>query len=86
MKEAGVVGVEVPLWYGLLAPKATPRDIVRTLAKAVASAAQSAEMRQKLAQDGAEPVGNTPAEFDRQLREEIARWAEVVRVSGAKAD
>ena len=86
MKEAGVGGVEVPLWYGLLAPKATPRDIVRTLAKAVASASHSAEMRQKLAQDGAEPVGNTPAEFDRQLREEIARWAEVVRVSGAKAD
>ena len=86
MKEAGVEGVEVPLWYGLLAPKATPRDIVRTLAKAVASASHSAEMRQKLAQDGAEPVGNTPAEFDRQLREEIARWAEVVRVSGAKAN
>ena len=86
MKEAGVVGVEVPLWYGLLAPKATPRDIVRTLASAVAKAAQSEELRKKLAQDGAEPVGNTPEEFDRQLRAEVTRWAEVVKVSGAKAD
>jgi len=86
MKEAGVAGVEVPLWYGLLAPKATPREIVRTLAAAVAKAAHSAEMREQLARDGAEPVGNTPADFDRQLRDEVARWAEVVKVSGARAD
>jgi len=86
MKEAGVAGVEVPLWYGLLAPKATPRDIVHTLAGAVAKAAHSAEMRDQLARDGAEPVGNTPEDFDRQLREEVARWAEVVKVSGARAD
>jgi tripartite-type tricarboxylate transporter receptor subunit TctC len=86
MKEAGVAGVEVPLWYGLLAPKATPRAIVRTLATAVAGAAQSDEMRKKLAQDGAEPVGNSPEDFDRQLRDEVVRWAEVVKVSGAKAD
>src|SRR5436305_708256 len=71
MKEAGVPGVEVALWYGLLAPKATPREIVRALAKAIASAAQSAEMRQNLAQDGVEPVGNTLEEFDRQLRDEV---------------
>src|SRR5919198_1190056 len=86
MKEAGVAGVEVPLWYGLLAPKATPRAIVRTLATAVAGAAQSDEMRNKLAQDGAEPVGNSPEDFDRQLRDEVVRWAQVVKVSGAKAD
>ena len=86
MNEAGVEGVEVPLWYGLLAPKATPRDIVRTLASSVAKAAQSGEMRKKLAQDGAEPVGSTPEDFDAQLGDEVARWAEVVRVSGARAD
>ena len=86
MEEAGVEGVEVPLWYGLLAPKATPRDIVRTLASAVAKAAHSTEMRQKLAQDGAEPVGNSPEDFDAQLGDEVARWAEVVKVSGARAD
>jgi len=86
MKEAGVEGVEVPLWYGLLAPAATPREIVRTLAAAVAKAASSAELRKRLLEQGADPVGNTPEEFDRQLREEVARWAEVVKVSGARAE
>ena len=86
MKEAGVEGVELPLWYGLLAPAATPRDIVRTLAAAVAKVAHSPEMRKKLVEQGAEPVGSSPEEFDRQLREEVARWAEVVKVSGARAD
>jgi tripartite-type tricarboxylate transporter receptor subunit TctC len=86
MKEAGVEGVEVPLWFALLAPSATPSDIVRTLARAVARAAASPDTRKRLHEQGAEPVGNTPEEFERQLRDEIARWAEVVKVSGAKAD
>src|SRR3954468_14015497 len=86
MKEAGVEGVEVPLWFALLAPSATPRDIVRTLATAVARAAASPDTRKRLLEQGAEPVGNTPEEFDRQLRDEIARWAEVVKVSGAKTE
>ncbi len=86
MKEAGVEGVEVPLWFGLLAPAATPREIVRTLAAAVAKAASSADLRKRLLEQGADPVGNTPEEFDRQLREEVARWAEVVKVSGARAE
>jgi len=86
MKEAGVEGVEVPLWFGLLAPAATPREIVRTLSAAVAKAASSADLRKRLLEQGADPVGNTPEEFDRQLREEVARWAEVVKVSGARAE
>ena len=86
LKEAGVEGVEVPLWYGLLAPKATAREIVQTLAAAVAKAARAPDMQKKLAQDGAEPVGNSPEDFDRQLRAEVARWADVVKVSGARAD
>jgi tripartite-type tricarboxylate transporter receptor subunit TctC len=86
MKEAGVEGVEVPLWFGMLAPAATPREIVRTLSAAVAKAAGSPDLRQRLLEQGADPVGNTPEEFDRQLREEVARWAEVVKVSGARAD
>jgi tripartite-type tricarboxylate transporter receptor subunit TctC len=86
MKEAGVEGVEVPLWFGLLAPAATPRDIVAALAAAVARAAHAPEIRKKLVEQGADPVGNSPEEFDRQLREEVARWGEVVKVSGARAD
>ena len=85
MAEAGFPGVEVALWYGLLAPKATPRDVVNTLAAGVAKAARDEELKKRLAADGAEPVGNTPEEFDRQLREDLAKYGEVVRVSGAKA-
>lgn len=86
MKEAGVEGVEVPLWFGLLAPSATPRDIVRTLAVAVARAAHSPDTRKRLLEQGAEPVGNTPEEFDLLLRGDVARWGEVVKISGARAD
>ena len=86
MKEAGVEGVEVPLWFGMLAPAATPRETVRALASGVAKAANSPDTRKRLLEQGAEPVGNTPEEFARQLREEVARWAEVVKISGARAD
>lgn len=86
MKEAGVAGVEVVVWYGVLAPAATARDIVTKLADAVARAARSPDTRQRLLDQGAEPVGSTPEEFGKLLREEITRWAEVVKVSGARAD
>jgi tripartite-type tricarboxylate transporter receptor subunit TctC len=86
MKEAGAEGVEVPLWFGLLAPAATPKDVIAILAAAVAKAAKDPETRKKLEAQGAEPDGNTPAEFTALLRSEVVKWAEVVRVSGAKAN
>jgi len=86
MREAGFPGVEVALWYGLLAPKQTPREIVQALAGAVARATHDEEVKKRLAADGAEPVGNTPDEFDRQLKEDVAKYREVVRISGAKAN
>jgi tripartite-type tricarboxylate transporter receptor subunit TctC len=86
MKEAGVNGVEVTVWYGVLAPAATPRETVASLAAAVAKAAHDPEMRKRLAEQGAEPVGNSSEEFGKILRDEVAKWAEVVKVSGARAD
>jgi len=86
MKEAGVDGVVVPVWYALLAPAATPREIVKALGDATARAARAPDLNQKLIEQGAEPVGNTPEEFSKLLREEVTRWAEVVRISGAKAE
>ena len=86
MKEAGVADVEVPVWYALLAPAATPREIVRALADATMRAAHSPELNQKLVEQGTEPVGNSPEEFARMLKEEIPRWAEIVRISGAKPE
>jgi tripartite-type tricarboxylate transporter receptor subunit TctC len=78
MKEAGVEGVEVPLWFGLLAPAGTPNDVVQALAAAVKKGAHSPDMEKKLLEQGAEPVGSTPEEFQAMLKDEVARWAEVV--------
>jgi len=86
MKEAGVPGVEVVVWYGVFAPAATPREVVAKLADTIARAARAPDMKQRLEDLGAEPVGNTPEEFSKLFREEVTRWAEVVKVSGAKAD
>ena len=86
MKEAGVEGVEVSVWFGVFAPAATPKEIVRTLADAVMRAARDPDMRRRLHEQGAEPVGSTPEEFAKFMRAEVARWAEVVKVSGAKAE
>jgi tripartite-type tricarboxylate transporter receptor subunit TctC len=86
LKESGVNGVEVVVWYGVLAPAATSRDIINTLASAIAKAARAPDIRSRLLDQGAEPVGSSPEEFAKLLREEQTRWAEVVKVSGAKAD
>jgi tripartite-type tricarboxylate transporter receptor subunit TctC len=86
MKEAGVDGVEVPVWYALLAPAGTPPAIVKTLADAVHKAAFSAELKPRLEADGAEPVGSSPEEFAGFLKKEVAKYAEAIRASGAKVE
>ena len=86
MKEAGVDGVEVVVWYGVFAPAGTPSDIVHTLAAGVQRATREAVTRKRFLEQGADPVGSAPEEFGKFFREELARWAEVVKVSGARAD
>ena len=86
LKESGINGVEVVVWYGVLAPAGTPREIVNSLSGSIAKIARSPDMRKHLHAQGAEPLGNSPEEFAKLLREEVTRWAEVVKVSGAKAD
>jgi tripartite-type tricarboxylate transporter receptor subunit TctC len=86
MKEAGIEGVEVAVWYGIFAPAKTPSEIVQQLSQGVQRATRDAEVRKRMVEQGADPVGSTPEEFAKLLREEVARWAEVVKVSGARAD
>jgi tripartite-type tricarboxylate transporter receptor subunit TctC len=86
LKEAGVSGVEVVVWYGVLAPAGTPKDVVALLATAIGKAARSPDIRQKLLDQGAEPVGSTPEEFGVLLKDEVAKWREVVRAAGLKAE
>ncbi|MBL8379759.1 MAG: tripartite tricarboxylate transporter substrate binding protein [Burkholderiales bacterium] len=86
LREAGVNGVESTVWYGVLAPAATPRDIIATLASAIGRAARAPETRQRLTDQGAEAVGSTPDEFAAILREDVARWRDVVRAAGVKPE
>lgn len=86
LKEAGVNGVEVVVWYGVLAPAGTPKEAVAILSAAIGRAARSPDIRQKLLDQGAEPVGNTPEEFGALLKDEVTKWREVVRAAGLKAE
>jgi tripartite-type tricarboxylate transporter receptor subunit TctC len=86
MKEAGVEGVEMPVWYALLAPAGTPREIIDALHGAVLRAVQDPDFRRRLQDQGTDPVANTPEEFAKMLREDIARYAEAVKLSGAKPE
>jgi tripartite-type tricarboxylate transporter receptor subunit TctC len=85
MLEAGL-GVEATVWYGVFAPAATPRAVVSMLADAIVQAARSPDIKQRLVDQGAEPVGDAPADFDRILRNDVAKWGEVIRTSGIQVE
>ena len=80
--EAGVPGYEVVGWYGIAAPANTPRDVINKLFGEIANILQSPETREKLAADGAEPVGSTPEQFAAFIQSEIDKWSRVVKSSG----
>jgi len=85
MRESGV-DLEMAAWYGLFVPAATPRPIIDRLAAAMVKLTHAPDMKQRLQDLGADPVGSTPEEFDKQLRSEVTMWAEAVKISGARAD
>lgn len=84
--EAGVAGYEAVQWYGVLAPAATPRDIITKLHTGVVRTLQNPEVRQRLLNDGAEPVGSSPAEFATYIRSETEKWAKVIKAAGIKPE
>ena len=84
--ESGVPGFEVTAWFGMLAPKATPRDIVAKLNASVVKALKSADTRQRLGHEGLDAIGSSPAEFATYLQGEARKWAKAVEISGAKAN
>ena len=84
--ESGLPGFETSVWFGLLAPAATPRDIVDRIAAAAAQGLRSAEVKAQFAAQGIDPLGGGPREFASYIREEIAKWAKVIQASGAKID
>ena len=86
MIEAGVRGYESSTWYGLLAPKATPRAIVTKLNRETVAIVNQPEVKQHLLAEGAEPVGNTPEEFGEFIKSEIAKWGKVIRAAGLRTE
>lgn len=76
-------GYEVTLWNGLLAPAKTPPEIIDRINRAAIDALRSEEVKAKLAEQGSEPVGNTPAEFKAFIGSELAKWKKLVEISGA---
>jgi tripartite-type tricarboxylate transporter receptor subunit TctC len=84
--QMGYPGYDPGVWYGVFAPAATPRDIVNRLSASVAKALQAPDVRERLLTLGARPTSSTPEEFTLFVRDEIARWAKVVKASGAKAE
>jgi tripartite-type tricarboxylate transporter receptor subunit TctC len=80
--EAGVPGYEAMQWYGLLAPAGTSAAIVERLNAEALKALRSVEMKERLAADGAEPLGGSPAEFAALIRRELDKWTRVARAAG----
>lgn len=84
--ESGVLGYDVSSWHGLWAPAGTPKTIVDKLAAEAQKALQMPDTRERLAALGIEPVGSSPTDFHAYNVSEMAKWARVVKTSGAKID
>jgi len=79
VSEAGLPGFSFVGWYGIVAPAGTPHAVVRRLNEALVQVVKSPDMTQRILSQGNEPVGSTPEEFDRFIREEIPKWAKVIK-------
>jgi tripartite-type tricarboxylate transporter receptor subunit TctC len=84
--EAGLPGYEVTGWYGLLAPAATPRDIVTRLSTQIAAAMRAPEVAKRYSSEGADPVGSTPEAFAEVIARDTAKWAKVIKAAGTRVD
>lgn len=86
LSEAGLPGYEATIWLGLMAPAATPKAVVDRLNQEVSRIVGQAEVRQLWARQGATPLLMNPQEFDKYMRDDIAKWARVIQAAGIKAD
>jgi tripartite-type tricarboxylate transporter receptor subunit TctC len=84
--EAGVPGYEAVQWFGILAPAATPRAVIDRVHREAVKVLQSADIRERLKADGADPVASSPEEFAAFLRSETAKWAKVVKAVGIQPE
>jgi len=86
MSEAGLPGYETTIWLGIMAPAGTPTAVVERLNSEINKIVRNPEVKAEWSKQGAEAMSMTAEEFVQFVREDIAKWAKVVQVSGAKAD
>ncbi|MGZ3247507.1 MAG: tripartite tricarboxylate transporter substrate binding protein [Croceibacterium sp.] len=86
VSEAGVKGYETVIWLGIMAPAGTPRAIVEKLNAEISKVANAPDTKEAWAKQGAVAMSMTPDEFGRYMREDIEKWARIVKISGAKPD
>jgi tripartite-type tricarboxylate transporter receptor subunit TctC len=84
--EAGLPGYYAASWYGLLLPVGVPKTTIALLAKQIGIVMRAADVKEKMLSQGFEPVGDTPAEFAKFIREELPRWEKVVKSAGIKPE
>ena len=84
--EAGLPDFEVTTWYGILAPAGTPRNIIDRWNGELVKIMHAPELKEKLAATGTDPLTSTPEEFAAYIKSEIAKWGDVIRKAGVKAD
>lgn len=84
--ESGLPGYDATGWYGMLAPTGTPQTAIDRLHAGVVAILNIPELKQRLAAEGAIAVGNTPEQFDKFIRQEIAKWAKLIQGLKIKAD
>jgi tripartite-type tricarboxylate transporter receptor subunit TctC len=84
--EAGLGNFDVTTWYGILAPAGTPRPIVLRLNAELVKVMRDAEMKERLATMATDPLTSTPEEFGAYIQAEIAKWGDVIRKAGLRAD
>ena len=84
--EAGLAGLAATAWFGLIAPKGTPAEIVARLNAEVRKAVASAELRDAIATQGLEPAADSPQEFAELIEREMARWAQLAKAKGFRIE
>src|SRR5882672_1356748 len=85
-QESGLAGFDVSSWVGIFAPAKTPQPVVDKLQRELLAALRTPFVKERYATLGIEPVGNTPREFFEQVRDDLARWAEVVKAANLKVE
>ncbi len=86
VSESGIPGFEVIVWYGVFAPAATPRPVIGRLNGEIRKVVAMPDVKERMSGEGAEAIGSTPEELAKRIKDDIAKWADVVRSSGARAD